>query len=58
MKHEWAQGLRMDSRMFWIPFFMKQLGGHPDKRDKMEGFPDVLRIREFPPEIVNDKITF
>jgi hypothetical protein len=27
---------------------MKQLGGHPNKRENMESFPLELRIREFP----------
>jgi protein gp37 len=33
-----------------IPFFMKQLGGWPDKRHQLEQFPEDLRVREYPRE--------
>ena len=29
-------------------FFMKQLGGWPDKRDRLQDLPEDLRIRSFP----------
>jgi protein gp37 len=29
-------------------FFMKRLGGHPNKRENIEYFPLELQIREFP----------
>jgi protein gp37 len=45
---EWARELRDQCRENGIPFFMKQLGGHPSKRDRLEDLPEDLRIREFP----------
>jgi hypothetical protein len=38
------------ARSLGAAFFMKQLGGHPDKRERLEEFPEDLRIREFPEE--------
>ena len=32
-----------------IAFFLKQLGGHPDKRERMNEWPVELRIRQTPP---------
>jgi protein gp37 len=48
----WADGVQGQCAAWDIPFFMKQLGGHPDKRGRMEDFPDILRIREFPSCVV------
>jgi protein gp37 len=48
METHWSRYLCDASRMAGIRFFMKQLGGHPDKRDRLEDFPEDLRIREFP----------
>ncbi len=31
-----------------VPVFVKQLGGHPDKRTDPAAWPEDLRIREFP----------
>lgn len=31
-----------------VPFWMKQGGGYPNKRDKLEDMPVDLRIRELP----------
>lgn len=47
---EWARAILDQCRSVTppIPFFMKQLGGHPDKRDNVEDFPEDLRIREWP----------
>lgn len=45
---DWARSIRDECAVAGIPFFMKQLGGHPNKRDAIEDFPDDLRIREFP----------
>ena len=45
---EWARNLLAQCRSAGVPFFMKQLGGHPNKRDKMSDFPADLRVREFP----------
>ena len=48
MEPAWAGDLRFQCGAAGAPFFMKQLGGHPDKRDKIEDFPAVLRVREWP----------
>lgn len=45
---DWARSVRDECRAAGVPFFMKQIGGHPDKRDALEDFPEDLRIREFP----------
>jgi len=45
---EWARRLLKECRAEGVPFFMKQLGGYPDKRDKLSDFPEDLRVREFP----------
>jgi hypothetical protein len=29
---------------------VKQLGGYPDKRNRMEEWPEELRVREWPEE--------
>jgi protein gp37 len=44
----WARDLLTLARSNGKKFFMKQLGGWPDKRDKMEDFPEDLRVREWP----------
>lgn len=48
MEISWAQSLRDQCGREGVPFFMKQLGGHPNKRENLEDFPEDLRIREFP----------
>ncbi len=48
MEIEWARDLRTQCREINIPFFMKQLGGHPDKKHDLADFPEDLRVREFP----------
>lgn len=48
MELEWACDLQAQCFRTGIPFFMKQLGGHPDKHEKIADFPDDLRIQEFP----------
>jgi protein gp37 len=45
---EWARSLRDECQEAGIAFFMKQLGGHPHKHDKLEDLPEDLQIREFP----------
>jgi protein gp37 len=48
---DWARHLLEQTNLTatrYIKFFMKQLGGWPDKRDKMSDFPQDLRVREFP----------
>jgi len=44
----WFMELLKLEKTCFKPFFMKQLGGVVNKRDKMEDFPEDLRIREFP----------
>jgi protein gp37 len=48
MDETWARILLGAARNVGAAFFMKQLGGHPNKRDRLEDFPADLRIREFP----------
>lgn len=45
---EWARSLLAECRLTGTAFFMKQLGGHPDKRHDPAGWPEDLRVREFP----------
>ena len=44
----WYRSARDECRQAGVPFFMKQLGGHPDKRGKLYDFPKDLRVRKFP----------
>ena len=48
MEVEWARVIQRQCHSESVPFFMKQLGGYPNKRDKIEDFPQDLRIQEFP----------
>lgn len=48
MALEWADSLLKQCRQEQDAFFMKQLGGYPDKRDTLEDLPYGLRIREIP----------
>lgn len=45
---DWARGILLECRGTGTAFFMKQIGGHPSKRDKLEDLPVDLRIREYP----------
>jgi len=45
---EWARDIRDQCRDAGVAFFMKQGGGHPNKRDQLEDMPEDLRIRERP----------
>lgn len=47
-KIEWARDLLKQCQEENVPFFMKQLGGHPDKRDRIDEWPEDLRVQEFP----------
>ena len=44
----WFRDLLEQCRSYKIDYFMKQLGGHPDKRKLLEDFPEDLRVQEFP----------
>lgn len=48
MDIDWARSLRDQCANADVPFFMKQLGGHPNKRDDIDDLPEDLRIREYP----------
>jgi len=45
---QWARSLRDQCKEAGVPFFMKQLGGHPNKRNRIEDLPEDLRIRDYP----------
>ncbi len=45
---DWARQLRDECAEMGTLFFMKQLGGHPKKRDELADFPEDLRIQEIP----------
>lgn len=45
---EWARRIHAQCKDYDVPFFMKQLGGHPKKRDRLVDLPEDLRVREFP----------
>jgi len=48
MDQGWARDILRKCRALRVPFFMKQLGGHPDKRDDLREWPEDLRVRELP----------
>ena len=48
MEVKWATDILHQSRAMGFAYFMKQLGGHPDKRKEPEQWPDVLAVQEFP----------
>lgn len=45
---EIARDIQSQCKMAGVPFFMKQMGGHPNKRHNIEDIPEVLRVREYP----------
>jgi protein gp37 len=48
MDIKWARSLRDYSQKSNVKYFLKQLGGFPDKRHQLDDFPLDLRIREMP----------
>lgn len=44
----WARDVRDQCHDSGVAFWMKQGGGHPNKREKLEELPEDLRIRELP----------
>ena len=48
MNIDWARSIMRQCREYEIPYFMKQLGGHPDRRENINQFPEDLRIQEYP----------
>jgi len=45
---DWARDLRDQCKKSNVAFWMKQGGGYPNSRHKLEDIPEDLRIREFP----------
>lgn len=52
MRIEWAQEIKEQCQAAGVAYFFKQVGGHPDKRDKLSDIPENLRIREFPQAVM------
>ncbi len=48
MDPDWVRSIRDQCQAAGVPFFMKQMGGFPNKRAKLEELPEDLRIRELP----------
>lgn len=48
MNIDWARNLCKQCRESGVPFFMKQLGGFPDKQSDTVYLPFELRVREYP----------
>lgn len=48
MDDKWLMNLRYQCTDNGIPFFVKQMGGHPDPRHEPASMPVGFRIREFP----------
>jgi len=48
MDIKWARKIMDQCKQAGTPFFMKQIGGYPNKRSKLEDFPEDLRMREYP----------
>jgi protein gp37 len=45
---EWARKVRIDCFRGDCAYFLKQLGGHPDKRMDPSEWPEDLRVQEYP----------
>lgn len=52
MKRGWIEHLKRICREKEIPFFLKQLGGFPDRRCDMSKWDADLRIQELPKEMI------
>lgn len=48
MKLEWARDIVRQCRESGVAVFVKQLGGHPNKRGNPDAWPADLKVREFP----------
>jgi len=44
----WLRSLKDEAVAGGVRLFMKQVGGHPDKRDDLYDLPEDLRIRQWP----------
>lgn len=49
MELAWPRSLVAQCAAAGVACFVKQLGGTRDKRERMEEFPEELRVRQFPP---------
>ena len=47
-KTKWIREVVRRCADYNTPCFVKQLGGHPDKRDNPEQWPEDLRVRQWP----------
>lgn len=54
MDPKWADQIIYESKAYNIPVFMKQMGGHPDKRENLEDLPEFLRIQQIPEQFRTD----
>jgi len=45
---QWVRDLRDQCVEVGVAFFMKQMGGHPNKRANLKDIPEDLRLREYP----------
>ena len=45
---DWIRSVVEQCRVAGVPVWVKQMGGHPYKRDRLEDIPEDLRIRELP----------
>jgi protein gp37 len=48
MDPDWARYIRDACRQTEAAFLMKQMGGNPDARKRLDQMPEDLRIREYP----------
>jgi len=48
MQPLWALQLVNECKARSVPVFVKQLGGFPDKQDRIEEWPESLQIQQFP----------
>jgi protein gp37 len=48
MDVKWARSVRDQCRRAGVPYYFKQIGGYPDRREKLEDLPRDLKIREWP----------
>ena len=48
MNINWAEDLKQQADAAKVPFFMKQMGGFPNKRESLNDLPSELQVRDFP----------
>jgi protein gp37 len=48
MNIDWAEDLKRQADAAKVPFFMKQAGGFPNKRESLNDLPSELQVRDFP----------